>query len=234
MQKVVVLNPKGGSGKTTIATNLAAYYATQAKAVCLIDFDPQASSTRWVAARDPERATVELTRAFERQAGVTRSWQLHRYDQAEYVVVDTPAGMDVDTLKDVTRDASAILIPVLPSEIDIHAASRCIGDLLLSAKIKPQDGRIAVIANRSRKKTRTYQALHRFLSQLNIPFLTALRDAQVYVQAAGDGCGIFELPRYRTKKDLESWQPIFEWLDSRAANVAGYAGVAPGQAGSSD
>ena len=213
MHKVVVLNPKGGSGKTTLATNLAAYYANERERVALMDYDPQGSSIRWVAARPPDLPIIELVKAFERNTRTTRAWQLHTAHDATHVVVDTPAGTTRETLEDFTRDADAVVIPVLPSEIDIHAASRCIGDLLLCAKIKPRDGRIGVVANRVKKNTRVYQALLRFLRALEIPFVTSLRDVQAYVHAAGLGRGILELPRYRVKPDIESWQPLITWLD---------------------
>ncbi len=214
MRKVVVMNPKGGSGKTTLATNLAAYYANAGGKVVLMDYDPQGSSARWIAARPADRPSIDLVKAFERSTRTTRSWQLHTSLDATHVIVDTPAGTTRETLEEFTRDADAVVIPVLPSEIDIHAASRCIGDLLLCAKIKPRDGRIGVVANRVKKNTRVYQALLRFLKALEIPFITSLRDAQAYVHAAGLGQGIFELPQYRVKTDVESWQPLLTWLDS--------------------
>jgi chromosome partitioning protein len=222
MQKIVVLNPKGGSGKTTIATNLAAYYAVSDKRVALIDYDPQGSSARWVAARSAEGPAVEIVKAYERNSRMPRSWQLHAARNPTHVIVDTPAGTTREALQDITRDAHAVVIPVLPSEIDIHAASRCIGDLLLCSKIKPRDGRIGVVANRVKKNTRVYQALLRFLKTLEIPFITSLRDAQAYVHVAGLGKGIFELPKYRVKPDLESWQPLLAWLGedgSKSQNV---------------
>ena len=213
MKKIVVLNPKGGSGKTTLATNLAAYYAVGGQRVVLMDFDPQGSSARWVQARPGDCAPVELIKAFERNARVTRSWQLHAAPDADFVIVDTPAGTNRDTLETLARDAHAVVIPVLPSEIDIHAASRCIGDLLLCAKIKPRDGRIGVVANRVKKNTRVYRALLRFLRTLEIPFVASLRDAQAYVQAAGAGQGICELPRHRVRPDMASWEPLLTWLE---------------------
>lgn len=214
MKKFIVLNPKGGSGKTTLATNLAAYYVHAGHRVALMDFDPQASSARWVAARPSGCPPVDLIKAYERKARVTRSWQLHTAPDAAYVIVDTPAGTGRDVIEELVRDAHAVIIPVLPSEIDIHAASRCIADLLLCAKIKPRDGRIGVVANRVKKNTRVYQALLRFLRQLEIPFITSFRDAQAYVHAAGEGRGICELPRHRVKPDLASWEPLIAWLDT--------------------
>ncbi len=229
MQKIVVLNPKGGSGKTTIATNVAAYYAIAGNRVALMDYDRQASSARWVAARPPERPSIALVKAFERNSRMSRTWQLHATRGATNIVIDTPAGATREDLQEITRDAHAVVIPVLPSEIDIHAASRCIGDLLLCAKIKPRDGRIGVVANRVKKNTRVYQALLRFLKALEIPFITSLRDAQAYVHAAGLGQGIFELPRHRAKVDLESWEPLLAWLtgDNEVTNARPAVGRSP-------
>jgi chromosome partitioning protein len=214
MKKIIVLNPKGGSGKTTLATNLAAWYAAEGHHVALMDFDPQGSSARWIAARPDACPAIDIVKAFERNTRTTRAFQLHTSPDAAYVIVDTPAGTGRDVLENLARDAHAVVIPVLPSEIDIHAASRCIGDLLLCAKIKPRDGRIGVVANRVKKNTKVYRALLRFLRQLEIPFITSLRDAQVYVHAAGEGKGICELPRHRVRADLETWGPLINWLEA--------------------
>ena len=109
-----------------------------------------------------------------------------------------------------------IIIPVLPSAIDIHAASRFIADLLLIAKVSKNDGRIAVLANRSRKNTSMYQQLEKFLTSLGITFITTLRDTQNYVKASEQGLGIFELNGGTIHKDIETWQPLLNWLEKRA------------------
>ncbi len=132
MQRIIVLNPKGGSGKTTIASNLAACYAANGERPALMDLDSQGSSMRWLRKR-PDNA-----------------------------------------LPDLTRGADAVLVPVIPSEIDIHAAAKCIADLLLVAKIRRSQRRIGIIANRVRGHTRVSQALTRFLSSLDIPLVTTL------------------------------------------------------------
>ena len=215
MHRAVILNPKGGSGKSTVATNLAAIYASQGYRVALMDFDPQASSARWVDARETREPRISIIRAYERTTGMTRSWQLHIPQDTQRVVIDTPAGLDKTRLRDFTKDADSIIVPVLPSEIDIHAASRCIGDLLLAAKVNLKDDRIAVLANRVRKNTRVYKALRRFLMSLNIRFLGSLRDAQIYVRAAGEGLGICEVPSRLAAKHLDDWRPIMEWLTAK-------------------
>src|SRR5262245_36108899 len=115
MQRIVVLNPKGGSGKTTIAINLASYYASRQQTPVLMDFDPQGSSLRWVRKRQPAQPLIHAIPAFEKDARTTRAFQLRVPDTATHVIVDTPAALDSPRLPDITRDADKILVPVLPS-----------------------------------------------------------------------------------------------------------------------
>jgi len=112
-----------------------------------------------------------------------------------------------------TRDAAKIIVPVLPSDIDIHAASRCIADLLLVAKIKRAENRIGVIANRVRKNTLMFQSLMRFLEKLDIPVVATVRDSQNYVRAAEQGVGIHEMKPYTVKEDLAQWETLLAWLE---------------------
>ena len=123
-----------------------------------------------------------------------------------------------------TRDADKILVPVLPSDIDIHTCSRCIRDLLLVAKIRREDNRIGVIANRVRRNTLTYQSLIRFLQTLGIPIVATLRDSQNYVRAAELGVGVHEMKSYVAQDDIEQWAPLVEWLARPRAG-----GQAPGR-----
>src|SRR6187397_1712112 len=213
LQKIVVLNPKGGSGKSTIASNLAAYYAWKGLRVALTDHDPQGSSMRWLKLRPPELPSIHGIAAYEKKLGVTRTFALRAPPGTERVIVDTPAAVSALQMPELTNDASAILVPVLPSEIDIHAASRCIADLLLVAKIKRAENRIGVVANRVRKNTLMFQALMRFLEKLDIPVIATVRDSQNYVRAAEQGVGIHEMKAYTVKEDLAQWQGLLAWLE---------------------
>jgi chromosome partitioning protein len=213
MQRIVVLNPKGGSGKTTIAINLASYYALQGGRPVLMDYDPQGSAARWVKKRQASQAPVHLISAFERDNRVTRAFQLRIPEGTGRVIVDTPAAIDATEMPDLTANADRILVPVLPSDIDIHACSRCIASLLLVAKVRRADNRLAIIANRVRRNTRIYQALTRFLDTLEIPIITTLRDSQNYVRGAELGLGLHEMRHHQVAEDLESWQPLLAWLD---------------------
>jgi chromosome partitioning protein len=213
VQRIVVMNPKGGSGKTTIAVNLASYYASQQQSVVLMDFDPQGSSLRWVKKRQPAQAPIHVIAAFERDARTTRSFQLRVPGGTTHVIVDTPAAVEAHAMPDLTRDADRVLVPVLPSDIDIHACSRCIRDLLLVAKIRRDENRIGVIANRIRRNTITYQSLIRFLQTLQIPIVATIRDSQNYVRAAEAGMGVHEMKSYIAREDVEQWEPLVEWLN---------------------
>jgi chromosome partitioning protein len=217
MQKIVILNPKGGSGKSTVATNLASYFAEQNRKPTLMDMDHQGSSMRWLSKRMPQQMPVYGIAGFEKKAGVTRSFAMRIQNDSEVVIVDTPAAVDPQRLPELTRDAQAILVPVLPSDIDIHAATRCISDLLLVAKIKRQEQRIGIIANRVRRNTRMYYSLMKFLHSLQIPVIATLRDSQAYVQAFDHGIGLFEMKPYAVREDLEQWQPLLGWLANRGS-----------------
>ena len=232
MQRIIILNPKGGSGKTTIATNLAARFAVHGGTPALMDLDPQGSSTRWLKKRRQELPLIHGIAAYERSASVTRSWQLRVPAECDTVIVDTPASLDAQRIPEVTRGADAILVPVMPSDIDIHAAAKCIADLLLIGKVRRSQGRLGIIANRVRSNTLISHALMRFLKSLDIPLVATLRDTQNYVRSAQIGAGIHEMPEWQVRRDLDDWQELGAWLDSRPAvsqptPVTPAGGVAP-------
>jgi chromosome partitioning protein len=213
MQRIVVLNPKGGSGKTTLAINLAAYFAGRGDSTLLIDRDPQGSSTRWLRKRKAPQAEIKGIATFERDSRTTMSWQMRVPEGTEKIIVDSPAAVEARAMPEMVRDAHKVIVPVLPSDIDIHAASRCIADLLLVAKIKRAENRIGVVANRVRKNTLMFQALMRFLEKLDIPVIATIRDSQNYVRAAEQGVGIHEMKSYTVREDLGQWETLLAWLE---------------------
>jgi len=233
-QRIVVMNPKGGSGKTTIAINLASYFATRGLTPLLMDFDPQGSSMRWFRKRPLNLPEIRAVAAFERDTRLTRSFQLRAPEGTGRVIVDTPAAVPSHGFPDITRDAHKIIVPVLPSDIDIHAASKCIADLLLVAKIRRGDNRIGVIANRVRRNTLVYQSLMRFLESLGIPIVATFRDSQSYVRSAELGLGIHEMKSYLVREDLDQWTPLIGWLEAPAPQFVaegsqpGVEGAPPG------
>jgi len=215
MQRILVLNPKGGSGKTTIATNLASYFASQGDRPLLSDNDPQGSSTRWLKKRKPEQPFIHGAAAFDRNSRMTRAFQMRIPPDAGHVVVDTPAAIPAQDMPEMTKNADAIIVPVLPSDIDIHACSKCIADLLLIANVRRDENRIGVVANRVRRNTVIYQSLMKFLETLRIPVIATLRDSQNYVRAAEQGVGLHEMKRHVVEQDLADWQPMLAWLKAK-------------------
>ena len=150
MQKIVVLNSKGGSGKTTLTTNLVSSLVCSGTKPALIDLDPQGSSTRWLANRPASLPGIAGIEGYAQSLQVTKTWLLRTPEDCDLAVIDTPAALSRADLISATRGADAILIPVMPSDIDIHAAMKCISDLLLVAKIRRPDRKIGIVANRVR------------------------------------------------------------------------------------
>ncbi|MFO7592710.1 MAG: ParA family protein [Pseudomonadota bacterium] len=215
IRRVLVVNAKGGCGKTTIATNLASYYASRKQATALLDYDPQGSSMQWLALRDEDYFSIHGVAAFRKPTtGTTRSWQLRLPAETERLILDAPAGIHGMPLIDLVRESDTIIVPVLPSPIDIHAASHFIRDLLLVAKVRARSIRVGVVANRVRKKTRVYQSLQRFLNTLNIPFVTFLRDTQNYVLSSEEGLGIHEWQGYKINQDRQQWEKLIRWIEA--------------------
>ncbi len=215
LRKIVVLNPKGGSGKSTIATNLAGYIAHTGHPVALMDFDPQGSAMRWLHNRPLDRPDIHGIAAYQQNNTMTRSWQLRVPGEIRHIVIDTPAALQVHDIAEFTRGAHAILVPVLPSDIDIHAASRLIADMLVVAKVSRRMGRLGVVANRVRENTVGYRKLNRFLERLSISVVGELRDSQNYVHAADHGLSVGEMLKSRAHKDQKSWNSIIRWLEDR-------------------
>ena len=204
MYTILVVNAKGGCGKTTISTNIASYFAGRGRKTLLADFDVQQSSMDWLAARPDWREPIL---GWSLKEGVWRA-----PEGVEVVVMDSPARVAGQRLSELVRRADRIIVPVLPSPIDIRAAANFIGNLLMEGRLRSNRERVAVVANRVRENTLLYMKLRKFLKSLQIPFVATLRDSQHYVHAADEGIGIFELPAGTVEKDLQQWRPLLRWL----------------------
>lgn len=216
MPRVVVLNAKGGCGKTTIATSLAAVAARANAPVRLLDLDPLGSARAWAERRPEGLPPVRAVGADRVPLGVTRSFLLGAGPAEEIAVFDTPAGLGRPTLDLLVRDAAAVIVPVLPSAIDIRTASRTIAAILLAGAPPPA---VAVVANRVRARTRAYAALGRFLATLDVPLVTVLRDCQSYVTAAETGRGIHEIAVPAAREETRRWLPLLDWLETRGVRL---------------
>lgn len=214
MQRITVINMKGGCGKTTIATNLASAYAGLGRNTTLIDYDPQGSSIYWLNKRTRDVSKINGIAAYSTNRAVTQSWRLHLPLNTEYVIVDTPAGLKGLDLVDQLKGTNTILIPVLPSSIDTHATADFIRDLYLIAKVRPKRTRLCIVCNRIKANTLSFQALERFLDAMDIPVIAKLRETQNYIKASECGLGVHELGSKASEKDLEAWHQIVNWLDA--------------------
>lgn len=214
MQRITVINVKGGCGKTTIATNLASAYANQGRNTTLIDYDPQGSSMYWLNLRPSDASKINGIAAYPSNKPVTRSWQLHLPLDTERVIVDTPAGLKGLDLIDQLNGTHVILIPVLPSSIDAHATLGFIHDLYLVAKVRPKTTRLCIVCNRVKTNTLSFRALKRFLDVMDIPVIANLRETQNYITSSECGLGIHELGPKANSKDIEAWNQIIHWLDT--------------------
>lgn len=212
LHKIVILNPKGGCGKTTLATNLASYFAMRGPPPTLIDCDPGGYSMRWLDRRSPDRPPVH---GFSDHIHCSNPDQpLHAWSDSRELIVDLPAALNTNQLFREIYDAGSVLIPVVPSEIDIYSAANFIADLLLGAQYDRRNRKLAIVANRTRQHTKSYRMLMRFLSSLEIPVVAQLRDSQNYVHAAALGIGICEMPVYKAGQDIEQFEALVDWLDS--------------------
>jgi len=216
MLRIMLLNPKGGSGKTTIATTLAGYYASRGQATALIDHDAQGSSTRWLRARAPLAAPIHGIAAYRSPPAVTRSWHLRAPPGTERVIVDTPASIKGPQLSDLVRAADAILVPVLPSPIDIDAVSEFVHALAAERSVRSGGVRVAVVANRVRSRTLVLKQLERFLLELDFLVVTRLRDTRNYLVSGETGWSVHEMPFGKTLRDRKQWAPLLAWVEQRA------------------
>ncbi|MEM9172039.1 MAG: ParA family protein, partial [Pseudomonadota bacterium] len=176
MRHIMVLNSKGGCGKSTIATNLASYYAVEGQSVALADYDPQRSSLEWVQNR-PESAPeiIGLDAAKDGLKALPRS--------ADVLIIDAPARSHGSELTQLVKHAETIIVPVLPSTIDMEATTKFIAELQKVGKVSRKQVKIGVVGNRVRENTLIFDDLDEYLESLKVPYLTWLRDAQNYVRA---------------------------------------------------
>ena len=204
MPVLVVANPKGGVGKSTLATNIAGYWASRGYAVMLGDIDRQQSSRQWLTRRPVALPAI-------------RGWEVDRDDIVRppkgttHVVLDTPAGLHGKRLKQVLKHVDRMLIPLAPSIFDMQATADFI-DSLIEWRHSGKT-RFALVGMRTDERTLAAGELHQFVQSLKLPLLTTLRPTQNYLQLAARGLTVFDLPPQRASRDLEQWQPLCNWLD---------------------
>lgn len=207
MPVILVANPKGGVGKSTLASHVAGYFARQGRPVMLGDVDVQQSARRWLALRPAQLPPIA-------------SWEVDAKNTVRppkgvsHVVIDTPAGLHGKKLEGLLRLADKLLIPLQPSLFDIQATYDFIQSLQDAAAALPKKPALALVGMRAKDGTLSVQQLQGFLQGLPIPVLGLLRDTQNYVQLAARGLTLWDVAPSRVERDLAQWQPLIEWLDA--------------------
>ncbi|MEH0166135.1 AAA family ATPase [Paucibacter sp. JuS9] len=208
MPVILIANPKGGVGKSTIASNVAGYLARQGHAVMLGDVDRQQSSRRWLALRPAQLPPIQGW-------GMVDEHLAKPPKGVSHVVLDTPAGLHGKPLEDLVRIADKLLIPLQPSLFDIQATYDFVAELHDLRRRRHGAGpKLAVVGMRAKEGTLSVEQLQQFLQTQEVPVLGYLRDTQNYVQLAARGASLWDVAPSRVERDLAQWQPLCAWLDS--------------------
>ncbi|MET0091131.1 MAG: AAA family ATPase [Candidatus Thiodiazotropha sp.] len=206
MRTIMLMNAKGGCGKTTIATNLATYFADDGKRVALADFDPQKSTLDWLEARRDYEGIPEIE-AIDALAGPVKPEK-----GTQVLIMDAPAGVHGKEINAMLQKVDTLILPVLPSPIDMRACSRYLEELLSSGRVSRNQTKIGIVANRVRENTRVYHDLESYLGHLKVPFITHLKESQNYIRSAEKGLALFELAPTQVYNDVVLWDPLIRWL----------------------
>ncbi len=206
MRTVLVANPKGGCGKTTLSTNLAGALAHRGDAVVLWDLDRQKSSLEWLALRSPELPAIHSLDPKDEPSDK----QKRKHD---WLIMDTPAALHGKNLERAIKPVDKVLMPVQPSLFDMAATRNFIAALHEEHLLRKGKSFLGIVGMRVDARTKAAATLEAFIKQFDLPVLTYLRDAQVYPNAAFQGKSLFDLPYYLNEKDLDDWKPLLKWLD---------------------
>lgn len=206
MKTVLVASSKGGVGKTTIATHLAAQAALDGLRTALVDADPQHSSTRWAERR------AELESAVLPVDGTRRSWAKHVPEDTQRLIIDAPAGSTADSLEGFLEHADALVVPVLPSTLDIDATVPFLNGIAKHPRVRKGQLRVGLVANRLRPWTNASQQAVDLLGQWPYPVVGQLRDSQAYVVLVGLGRSLFDYHSQNVREHQDDWAPLLKWL----------------------
>lgn len=206
MKTILIANPKGGSGKTTLATNIAGYLAAAGQTVRLLDMDRQQSASGWLALRPEALPPITL---FSDKAVTNAAHE-------GWLVIDSPAGLHGKNLERALKLVDRVVVPIAPSLFDMSASKDFLDVLQTEKAIRKGKIFVGVVGMRMAPRTLAAAALEQFLQELDMPILAYLREAQLYVNAAFEGKSLFDLPPYLAERELEQWQYLLSWLDAKA------------------
>ena len=205
MIKILIANPKGGSGKTTLSTNLAGYFASKGKNVCLLDLDKQQSSHGWAKKRPKNLSKIN---------SVNNLNALAKKKNMEIAIIDSPAGIRGDKLSNAVKEADWVIVPMQASIYDINATQEFIDILKAEKAVRKERTFVAMIGMRVASRTKAAESLAHYLDDSGFPVIGNLRNAQIYAQTAEQGISIFDMPFYKAKKDLEQWASLLKWIEN--------------------
>ena len=206
MKSILIINPKGGAGKTTLATNLAGALASVGdQEVRLWDLDRQHSAMEWLSLRPADRPAISPLVGSPREQNRSRGG-------AGWLVLDAPAGIHGKMLQRALKIAHKVIVPIQPSVFDIAASDDFLRQVLEQKSVRKQQSRVGIVGMRVDPRTRAAATLGAYLQRYDLPILTWLRDTQVYANAAFNGLSIFDLPSSVSGRDTEQWRPILEWV----------------------
>jgi chromosome partitioning protein len=203
MSTVLIANPKGGSGKTTLATNLAGYFAARGRHVVLSDMDRQHSASDWLARR-PE--SLPLIHGLDGRGKHVDSLS------ADWTIIDSPAGLHGDKLSEAVKRADLVVVPIQPSAFDMTVTQDFLAILREEKAVRKERTFVAMVGMRVDSRTLSAAKLQEFLTQADFPVMTNLRDGQIYMQAAEQGRSLFDMRPSLVNRDLQQWAPLLHWL----------------------
>lgn len=216
MQRILIASSKGGCGKTTMTTNLAVAYARIGRRVVVLDCDHQGSTLEWAKARGQSGPAVPVIPSPDNGQGSTIAWSLKIPPGTQIALVDTPAGLRRNQIAELVRRCDTIVVPVVPSAIDIRATLPFLAELKQVQAVRTGAVRVALVANRLRERTVAARELRALGAELPFPLVAAIRDSQAYVLAATLGRGVFDYATAATQDYRDDWQPLLHWLEPPA------------------
>ena len=219
MNTTLVINPKGGSGKTTVATNLASAFAAANVSTTILDYDPQASSLTWLRSRPPQAPRIYAANGAPEKFGRLRSFDMYVPPETRQLIIDAPAGSGGLLVQQMLERAHSVVVPVVPSVIDIRATENFLNELFSAPRVRCGDVRVGIVANKVRPSMPAYQPLLRFLVSMQTKLVARLLDSDMYVRAVESGIGIFEMDPGQTQVERRQFAPIVDWVTGEQAQA---------------
>lgn len=214
MRRILIASCKGGCGKTTLATNLAVYFARRGRHVAVLDCDRQGCTHDWRLTRGAADSAICVLTPNAAGSNPGGPWSLQIPPTTDVLLIDTPAGLRSFQIGELSRRCDTLLVPVLPSLMDLRATRAFLDDMQRLAEVRTGALRVGLVANRVRARTIAARDLHQQLAAQPFPLLATIRDTQAYVLSAALGKGIFDFSTPTTREHQADWQPLLDWLEA--------------------